>query len=142
MSEDEKGHKQYVNFTTKHFSRPSKQKPSYTYSGAHALLITDNFEDVLQACSDEEHGNSCVCRHISTEDPNTTANKFECLTTIEDSCFEDISDQSSTLEEHEETEKHIEKTEENQTIVQNIKSVNKPAGNTVHVQKKMYIIHE
>ena len=121
MSEDEKRHQQYVNLTTKHFSKPSKQKPTYSYSGAHALLFTEKYEDVLQACPDEKHGNSCVCTHISTEDPIPTTNKFECLTTMEVSGFEDISNQSSTSEEHEETEKDSEKTEENQTIVQNIK---------------------
>ena len=58
-------------------------------------------------------------------------------TTMEKSGFEDISDQSSTSEEHEETEKNSEKTEENQTIVLNIKSVNKCAENKVNVQKNV-----
>ena len=100
-------------------------------------MFTDKYKDVLQACPDDRHGNSCVCRLISTEDPIPTTNKFECLTTMEVSGFEDISNQSSTSEEHEETEKDSEKTEENQTIVQNIKSVNKSAENTVNLQKNV-----
>ena len=36
----------------------------------------------IKACSDEKHGNSCVCKYLSTttEDPLPipTANKFEC----------------------------------------------------------------
>ena len=53
---------------------------------------------------------------------------------MEDSGFEDISDQSLTSEK---TTKDSEKNEENQTIVQNIKSVNKPAENTVKLQKNV-----
>ena len=54
---------------------------------------------------------SCACRYKSTEDPIPTTNKLECLTTIEDSGFEDISEHCSTSEG----------TEENQTILQKCK---------------------
>ena len=45
-----------------------------TYSREHAILVTDKFGDILHACSDEEHGNSCVCKYLSTstEDPIPT----------------------------------------------------------------------
>ena len=57
----------YGKLQTKQFPTQLKNKCIYTYYGTYANLVTDYFEEVLQACSDEEHSNSCVCKLISTE---------------------------------------------------------------------------
>ena len=56
----------YGKLRTKQFPTPPKNKHIFTYYGTQANLGTENFEEVLHECSDEEHGNSCVCKLVST----------------------------------------------------------------------------